>query len=828
MVGCIEVYYFNCLTSISTEIPFTCHEGSPSLLLKTKAVIPTRVEVRYPEGSIEQVRQDARAAFDNFDRYGKLEDLEKAIANYKKDVEMTPKDDPEIHVALNNLALCIGARFEQLGRREDIDYSIALIRTSMKPNQYGAPIPIHSLSTLGNSLRRRYEQYGDPLDLEDSIVQQQKAVDVTPDGDARKPLLLCNLGSTFERRYERTGEPSDLNAAIVHGQLAIDLAPDSHPQKHLFLTNQGNSLQKRSERFGDLSDLDNGIVQQQLAVNLVPDGHPQRFMHLCNLGSALRVRSERLRNVADLDAAISYQRLGVSLIPKGHIEKPRYESGLGDSFFTRFEQLGNVSDINEAITRHRSAVSLAPEGHPSKLLYRNNLSICLMARFERLGNTIDIDDAIAEQQTALDLAPDNHPSKSMYFCNLGSSLATRFLRYRDISDLDNAIINHQKAVDLQSDTHYDNPTFLNNLAQSLRTRYRHLGDTRDAEDAIKHFSTSAMSSVGPAGIRFKAARGWILLAHSIHHTSLLEAYEKALELMPVVAWLGLPLSDRHRQLVEIGGMAREAAAAAISLEQYDKAIEWLEQGRSIVWTQLLQLRTPIDDLREVDPDLAKRLLEVSQLLDRGSGDMNVSGGGTAQDIEAEGRRYRGLTMEWESIIKKVRSLPNFETFLKPPSFSHLMKAAQNGPVVVLNIAEERCDALALVDGTDEVIHIPLPNITSKRVTELRDELMDMLYSDGIRERGEMRGRAAKFIEEPNDEEACKHILMELWTCVVKPVLDSLAFSVRLLISIQSSSTNVSLPGPSRHTFAYLVVRDWTPGISPNPCSRNIWPKPSER
>jgi tetratricopeptide (TPR) repeat protein len=767
---------FSCLNSLSTEIPLICHENIPSLILKTRTIIPARVEVRYPEGSIDQIREDARVGYEDFERYGKLEDLEKAILNYQKDMDMTPKDDPELVVTLNNLAACLAGRFEQLGRREDIDDSISRLRDVTNLNQSR---DYRSLNNLGNSLKTRYEQYGDPLDLDDAIVQIRKAVDVTPDGHPDKPNLLTSYGAALGRRYERTGDRSDMNDGIAYEQLAADLTPDAHPRKHMFLSNLGGSLQKRFLELGDLSDLDNGIAEQQLSINLAPDGYPQKPMYMSNLGNSLRIRFERLGNISDLNSAISHQRLAVNLTPDGHIEKPMYRICLAASLMRRFERLENLSDLNDAISQQQLAVSLTPDGHPSKAMYINNLGSALDGRFGRLGNVQDLEDAITQGQLASKLAHERHPGKPMYLTNLGNALARRFQQFGNISDINSAIMSHQKAVDLKSNTDPDMPAYLTNLGVSYRIRFRHLAHIMDAEVAIKHLSIAATSSVGSPNSRFKAATLWIMTASSIDHSSLLEAYESALELMPFVAWLGLPLADRHRQLVRVGGIAREAAAAAISLEQYDKALEWLEQGRSIVWTQLLQLRTPIDDLREVDPELAERFLEVSQLLDRGTGEGDMLIGGT-HDTEAEGRRYRGLTMEWESIIKKVRSLPNFERFLKPPSSSHLMKAAQNGPVVVLNIAEERCDALALVDGIDEVIHIPLPNITSKRVTELRDELMDQLYSDGVRQRGDTGGRAAKLIGESNSEQDCKHILGELWSCVVKPVLDSLAFSVQFL------------------------------------------------
>jgi hypothetical protein len=321
--------------------------------------------------------------------------------------------------------------------------------------------------------------------------------------------------------------------------------------------------------------------------------------------------------------------------------------------------------------------------------------------------------------------------------------------------------------------HPERPSYLINLANALGLRFNQLDHSQDADTAISHLSTAATSPVGPPRARFNAAERWISIASLANHESLLDAYECAINIMPHVAWLGLPITERYDHLARIGGITRDAAATAISLERYDKALEWLEQGRSIVWTQILQLRTPVDHLKDVRPDLAERLVQISRLLDHipkqeGSSDEKALSG------EEEGRRYRTLVMEWESLIDLVRSTPGFEDFLRPSSTSHLMKAAQNGHIVVLNISKKRCDALALLSGHDEVIHIPLLNITSERIKELQGELNDLLYSNGARLRAE---RAAMRFKDKDDDDDGRHILAELWSGVVKPVVDSLALPV---------------------------------------------------
>jgi hypothetical protein len=195
-----------------------------------------------------------------------------------------------------------------------------------------------------------------------------------------------------------------------------------------------------------------------------------------------------------------------------------------------------------------------------------------------------------------------------------------------------------------------------------------------------------------------------------------------------------------------------------------------------VWSQILRLRNPLDKSRDIEPHLANRLMEIyrlkHQLYEEWASDRKL------RTMEEQGVRYRALTTEWGSLLGQIRSIPTFKNFSKSPKSSQLLQAAQSGPIIVLNIADERCDALALVPGLEEIVHIPLPNMTSKRVTELREELKGLLSSNGLRVRGE---RAAKRVEDVAGDEEFKCILAELWNGLVKPILGSLAFPVRLSI-----------------------------------------------
>lgn len=86
-------------------------------------------------------------------------------------------------------------------------------------------------------------------------------------------------------------------------------------------------------------------------------------------------------------------------------------------------------------------------------------------------------------------------------------------------------------------------------------------------------------------------------------------------MLPVLGWRSLPFADRARPLRDHPDLAGDAAAASISAGQPDKALELLELGRAVIWSQVLEMRADIDQLGEADSDLAKQLAAIRTQLD---------------------------------------------------------------------------------------------------------------------------------------------------------------------------------------------------------------------
>ncbi|KAJ7128032.1 CHAT domain-containing protein [Mycena epipterygia] len=628
-----------------------------------------------------------------------------------------------------------------------------------------------SLNNLGISLRSRFERLGDLDDLNQSVLRFEAAVTLTPDGHPKKPSCLNNLGNSLLSRFERLGSLDDLNQSVLRFESTITLIPDDHPDKPSWLNSLGNSLLSRFERLGNLDDLNQSVLRLEAAVTLTPDGQPNMPSLLNNLGNSLGRRFKRLGDLDDLNQSVLRLETAVTLTPDGHLVKPSWLNNLGISLLHRFDRLGGLNDLSQSVLRFEAAVTLTPDDHPDKPSWLNNLGISLSRCFEQLGDLDDLNQSVLRLEAAVTLTPDDHPKKPLLLNSLGNSLQSRFKQLGSIEDLNQSVLRLDAAVTLTPDGHPDKPSLLNDLGNSLLSRFNQLGDPQDSQQLLLHYTSAACSATGPASIRFYAAKTWAKHAHIHQPSSILLAYTTAIELLPELAWLGLSITDRHHQLSEAGQVVRDAASAAIAVHDYQKAVEWLEQGRSVIWGQLLNLRTPVDELRNSHPELADQLVSLSTSLETaGTRDNAVAGHIKPSSLLSIAQKYHALVLDRNDILQQIRELPGFKRFLLPKTISELSLAANLGPVAILNISEYGCDALVLIPGcTDEVIHVPLSDFTIHDAQALAELLASVVGSPGRSDRLKISREGGMA---PND--IFSNILSELWVKIVCPVLNALA------------------------------------------------------
>lgn len=245
-----------------------------------------------------------------------------------------------------------------------------------------------------------------------------------------------------------------------------------------------------------------------------------------------------------------------------------------------------------------------------------------------------------------------------------------------------------------------------------------------------------------------------------------------MELLPHLVWLGNTIGHRYSLIIEVGSVAAQAASWAISTTAYDCALEWLEEGRSIVWNQILQLRTPFDALSRVNMELAKRLKQVGRALENaGSRSENASlRPSEALNLEQDAQYHRRLATQWDQLLGQARDLPGFDSFMRPRKAKKLMTAAKDDPIIVINIHSSRCDALILMPDANSITHVPLEGFSLSKANDARAHLRSFIEQKGIRSRGLVLKHPNST---PKHEKEFKVMLATLWSDVAKPVLDFL-------------------------------------------------------
>ncbi|KAF5340069.1 hypothetical protein D9611_012362 [Ephemerocybe angulata] len=720
------------------------------------------------------------------ERTGNLQVLAEGISAQQRALEFTPEGHPDMAWRLANLGTSIHSRFEHTGDLQDIAKAISMKSRAVDLTPGSHPNMAERLANLGSSLWSRFDSTGDLQDLAEAISAQQRALELTPLGHPSMARRLAGLGTLLWSRFERTGDLQDLAEGISAQQRALELTPEGHPDMASRLAGLGASLWSRFERTGALQDLAEAISAEQRALELTPEGHPDMALRLHGLGASLWTRFKRTGDPHDLVEAISTEHRALELTPEGHPDMALRLANIGCSLRSRFDRTGDLQDIAEAVSAQQRALELTPVGHPAMALRLANQGSLLQSRFERTGDLQDLAEAISARQRALELTPNGHPDMAAQIANLGNSLQYRFKRTSDLQDLAEAISGGQRALELTPEGHPDMALRLSKLAFSFQSRFLHTGDIHDFTEALSKYRTSANYTFGPPDIRLRAAKDWaeLLEGHNPGSPDILTAFDTALRLVTLTTTLDQVLENRYSRLVDTSGIALQAASSAFKFERVDKALEWLEQGRCLVWRQLTSLRTPLDELRRHDGHLADRFLELSKRLE-GAGSVRIAARSAMSmsektSLEDQARDHLRSASEWDDLLAEIRATPGFERFLEPsPWYSILPYLPKAGHVIIINVDARRCDAVVLSAGRSTLLHIPLTSFSLAKCNQYRKDLTNHLQAHDYRERGRTVAMAPERGDEFRGVRKLNHatvqdILRGLWQDLVKPILQTLA------------------------------------------------------
>ncbi|KAG2125285.1 hypothetical protein BD769DRAFT_1737503 [Suillus cothurnatus] len=159
-----------------------------------------------------------------------------------------------------------------------------------------------------------------------------------------------------------------------------------------------------------------------------------------------------------------------------------------------------------------------------------------------------------------------------------------------------------------------------------------------------------------------AAKSWAIAAEETNHGSALLAYQTALKFLDQHVALLSSLS-RHFDVIRMAmaSLAVDALSCSICHCALTIAVELVEQGHAVFWTQLARLSLLFDGLF-LPGDTGTALVEEFKQL---SSCLHTT---FDQSTEDQSSHIRQLAIKWNNVLSHIHVLPDFSHFLLPPLF----------------------------------------------------------------------------------------------------------------------------------------------------------------
>ncbi|KAI0298367.1 CHAT domain-containing protein [Multifurca ochricompacta] len=687
----------------------------------------------------------------------------------------------ELTHAITALFTVILSKYCQGKQVEPLDEIIQWLRDTLKIS----PPDLHPLPLgLAAALMIRFGKFYSNDDYEEAMTLLESVIASSPFGDdpSEFQILASGFAAVLARiRAELFPNPEYLEKAISLCRTLLGSSSLDNNIRYSIVDNMAFLAEMRFENFGLTEALQDAHSYTSEMANLASSSALGNFDNLDAVRAAypMTVVEEKIGNLREL----------ISKIPPRSSEHNKYLKCLADWYITKFSRTRDIKDIEEVIKYRRMLLLSIDTNHPINAF---SLGYDLYAAFQCSNKVVYLDESITVHRGVLEM-----------------QCAQPF---------------HFKVIQ--------------QLVASLSKRIELLGHGQDLDEIIQLFPLGVNDRYAKVSDRFVYSCAWASISRADRNPSVSVAYEKAMSLMQT-SFLSAPtLQIQHSRLVAMRGvgdkMPLDYASYQIEMGQFSQAIETLEQGRALLWSEMRGLRNSMDQLSRFNSPLAAKLTEINQDLESltmsvtPSGTIEISDGGSQVDdgMDPFGRlvvKQQKLLEERDVLISEIQELPGFGDFLKTPSFENIRVTASHGPVVIINHSEWRSDILILVRDSPPSL-ISTSNDFYQRANKLRDRLV-VARKDGL--------------DSDKYKRALRSVLDGLYNLVGEPVIDRLhTLGVPEQSQIWWCPTSVfcSLPlhamGPIpsndrvKRYFSDLYIPSYTPTLSALIESRKPSPKMS--
>ncbi|KAH9014874.1 CHAT domain-containing protein [Lactarius pseudohatsudake] len=728
-------------------------------------------------------------------------------------------------------ALGVQVDLEAGDSTQDVNEMMDLCREFLGPNIVSVDFLVAAFFPLGEVVLGEWARGRSVQSLDKVVECLQDAARLCPPGSESHPVLLA-LVVTFWTRFLGTHSNEDYEEGTALLERILDPnqpgeCPDSYRDLALHLASAFAFTRSVIFKNPEYSEITTSRLRTLLIspsinalfrlpfTSVLANQNRERFTHY-SLAESLEEANSYTSQLVDLSSSESqYLEEFRGKLRKFDAIRGPYPMERATEEIQHLEEL--LSNTPLGTSQHRRLLRELEEWYKSKYYHTNDIS--------------DIEESIKYSRLSLDATHSHDQWRAILLASLRNVLFLAFEKTSKIDYLDESITISYDILALNG-AQFVHFRAIWKLVSSLLTRERLLGRREDRLEAIRLMSMAVDDRYAQEPDRFRLSCEWAIVARNIGHPTTLIAYKTAMSLVQKSLSFAPTVSIQHTRLVAMveycQTMPLDYASFQIKLGRCEEAVETLEQGRALLWSEMRGLRTPMVQLVEEDPPLAKRFAEINQELEALTISVTPSAMLETEDDVAQsgdgmdpfGRlvvKQRKLVEERYALISRIRGRPGLEGFLKTQSFTSLRSAAERGPVIIINHCRWRSDIL-IIFHSSLPCSIPTAGDFYDRANKLRDELV------------EARNHGLDSVEY---QDALSSVLKGLYELVGKPVIKKL----RLLgVPEQSriwwcpTSVFCSLPlhamgpipssGNRDRYFSDLYIPSYTPSLSALIESRN--------
>ncbi|KAE9403536.1 hypothetical protein BT96DRAFT_964489 [Gymnopus androsaceus JB14] len=744
------------------------------------------------------------ALFLRFTHFPRLTDLQEAIALAEQALSLSNSSADRFE-NLCTLAQMLLTQWDYDGVLHGREHAIILLREAVfiaptleKPLDWA--LALNGLSEAIQGLL-----FLSLEDIKECVNLDKKALALVPKSHPERALTLAAMATTLLVLYTLEEEENDWEQhQSLHEELAAIVASMAQEPNDQFKESPWALFQNIGHFIGRHA-LTSIFLQSKYIKHAEMEWRKADPAYLRKLGPDLFLR--RLLDPIGQEARFVGDRMMIRNIPLTEQRlRLLYIGGLAWScrgnFFLGME-LPHLESRDEVKTFWLSKV---PKNHPWEFAYYERVASEFDTLFSSLyeRNLMDealyaIKDSLELYKKAVDLQVSmNHPLVYQNMANLAwgyIQMAESFpnMRKRMVDEaIKYGLMTVQHAIPtgrLEENRVY---------AYAYITRFDLFRDLDDLDAAVEILRKELENQNQSANGRYHLADLWAETAIKYNHSSQMEAHISRINCLITEALEAFNMGEltEHLSHFDISDALATATEYCISNGAIQDTLYMLGRGRGVLWLRLLQLQHR--NLRFLQKSKPNEVLKLEMLLEAAEMERKIEARSnstfktgteylnnfikestlesTFPHFNSFSRRMR-LDFDTRRLLTEAWKGVSTEGLEDPTAWRSFVDCIPEGsfPVVVLNAAKHRCDALIIQSRQESIEHIMLPQCTCSQLDSLVKRKGELLQNAGIsvRNAGISVRLGLKAKHSLIAKDSFEALLEDVWHMIVEPVVRAL-------------------------------------------------------